>query len=197
MSVYPEKRDGRLTGYWYAEVRSKRANQPRFRRRFETRKEAEGYEAYVRATDQEPPGIGGEVSGLTFAAVCAEYEDKGPWRTGRDISVISRADTLCNLSFGRLPIEHIDYAKLEALVEDLTRRPGPKGKVRKPATVNRYLTAASEVLRYAVRKKYRPDMPELPWRIEPKQPRIHWLTEAAGDALVSFQIGELDSHQFL
>jgi hypothetical protein len=64
---YPEKRGGKFTGYWYGEVRSMNASRDRFRRRFETRKEAEGYEAYVKAVGHEPPGLV-ELSDLSASA---------------------------------------------------------------------------------------------------------------------------------
>jgi hypothetical protein len=63
---YPEKRGGKLTGYWYGEVRSMKTDQARFRRRFGTREEAEGYEAYVKAVGHEPAGL--ELSDLSSSA---------------------------------------------------------------------------------------------------------------------------------
>src|SRR6185312_4037957 len=63
---YAEKRDGKLTGYWYGEVVIK-ATSERFRRRFETKKAAEGYEAYVKATGYEPENLkDAKLSGPTF-----------------------------------------------------------------------------------------------------------------------------------
>ena len=51
--AYAEKRDHKLTGHWYGEVVLKVTGE-RFRRRFETKRGAEGYEAYVHATGEEP-----------------------------------------------------------------------------------------------------------------------------------------------
>jgi hypothetical protein len=49
----PEKREGKLTGFWYGEVDRRNKGGQRFRRRFETKREAEGYEAYVKAAGCE------------------------------------------------------------------------------------------------------------------------------------------------
>ena len=50
---HAEKRDGKLTGFWYGEVDRRHKGGERFRRRFETKAKAEGYEAYVKATGEE------------------------------------------------------------------------------------------------------------------------------------------------
>ena len=52
---HAEKRDGKLTGFWYGEVDRRHKGGERFRRRFETKAKAKGYEAYVKATGEEPP----------------------------------------------------------------------------------------------------------------------------------------------
>ena len=63
----PEKRDGKLTGHWYGEVDRRAQGGQGFRRRFETKKEAVGYEAYVKATGIEPENLKDAKLGLTFA----------------------------------------------------------------------------------------------------------------------------------
>jgi hypothetical protein len=69
---HAEKRDGKLTGFWYGEVDRRHKGGERFRRRFETKAKAEGYEAYVKATGEEPPGLAeGDITGRTFASVAA------------------------------------------------------------------------------------------------------------------------------
>ena len=70
---HEEKRDGKLTGFWYGEVDRRHKDGERFRRRFETKEKAEGYEAYVKATGEEPPGLAeGDITGRTFASIAAE-----------------------------------------------------------------------------------------------------------------------------
>jgi hypothetical protein len=69
---HAEKRGGKLTGFWYGEVDRRHKGGERFRRRFETKAKAEGYEAYVKATGKEPPGrADGDVRGCTFANITA------------------------------------------------------------------------------------------------------------------------------
>lgn len=81
--AYAETRDGKLTGFWYGEVDLRHKGGGRFRRRFETKKAAVGYEAYVKATGEEPPGAAeGDVSGRTFASVAEECKAAGGPKAG-------------------------------------------------------------------------------------------------------------------
>jgi hypothetical protein len=50
------KRDEKLTGFWCGEVDLRPQGRERFRRRFETKRAAEGHEAYVRAGGEESSG---------------------------------------------------------------------------------------------------------------------------------------------
>ena len=75
--AYAEKRDGKLTGFWYGEVVLK-ASHARYRRRFETKREAAGYEAYVKATGFEPVNLKDAKLGVTFSQVAGSLTvDKG------------------------------------------------------------------------------------------------------------------------
>ena len=61
---------------WYGEVDRRHKGGERFRRRFETKAKAEGYEAYVKATGEEPRGLAeGDITGRTFASVAAECKE--------------------------------------------------------------------------------------------------------------------------
>lgn len=151
----PEKRAGKLTGHWYGEVdRRHKPGGIRFRQRFETKKEAEGYEAYIKATGEAPPWLAGEAggSGHTFASVAGDCRaNYAPWSSQKDPSVIQRLEFACASKLGRVPIDKVGRSHLETLVADLKARPGTKGKGAKLAgsTINRYLTAVSTVLTYA------------------------------------------------
>jgi integrase len=168
-----EKRDGKLTGFWYGEVDRRHKGGLRFRARFETKKEAEGYEAYVRATGEAPPwatqdGVG---AGYTFATVAADCKaNYAPWARQRDRSVIQRLEWLCSGKLGAMPIEAIGREDLERLVSDLKARPAKqKGQKLSGSTINRYLTAVSTVLTYAAKdpRKYgKLQRPSLPWQTE-------------------------------
>jgi hypothetical protein len=78
---YAERRKGKLSGRWVGEevVRGHR-----YRQAFDTKPEADGYEAYVKATGQEPPHKdGAKHTGVTFAEVAALCRDAGGPRRGR------------------------------------------------------------------------------------------------------------------
>jgi hypothetical protein len=73
---HAEKRDGKLTGFWYGEVDRRHKGGERFRRRFETKAKAEGYEAYVKATGEEPAGLAeADITGRTFVSAAAECKE--------------------------------------------------------------------------------------------------------------------------
>lgn len=181
---YAEKRDGKLTGFWYGEVLHKE-KQMRFRHRFETKRDAAGYEAYVRATGEEMPGLGTGISGRTFATVAQECRDNYPgWRTGKDKSVLQRLDWLLTQPLAKLPIESITLANLEAIVRTLEKAP-VNGKPRAKQTINNYLSAASTVMAYAVRQRYITAAPDVPWFKRAKG-RLLTLTEEQENAVCAF-----------
>jgi integrase len=171
--AHAEKRDGKLTGFWYGEVdRRHKPGGMRFRSRFETKREAEGYEAYVKATGEAPPwSVGDTGSGHTFKSVAADCKaNYAPWSRQRDVSVIQRLEWLCWSRLGNLPIASIGREQLERLVADLKARPAKQaGTKLSGSTINRYLTAVSTVLTYAAndpRKYGAVTRPTMPWQTE-------------------------------
>jgi len=170
--AYAEKRGETLTGFWYGEafVKVKGGEPKRFRRRFNIKKDAEGYEVYVKLMGCEPPTLEGEGegSGHTFAAVAQECKDaggpKGKWKNGRDPSIVQRVD-YCVRVIGHYDITKVTRKTLELIQKDLEKRPSlGKGKAAKltQSTINRYLNAASAVLHYAVLSEYREAKPKAP-----------------------------------
>lgn len=165
----PEKRAGKLTGHWYGEVdRRHKPGGIRFRARFETKKEAEGYEAYIKATGEAPPWLAeGGVSGHTFASVARDCRaNHRPWARGKDSSGIRRLEFLIDGPLGKLPLEGITRERLEKLVGELKSR-GMAG-----STANRYLAVVSTVFTYAtkdVAKYGRVTKPTIPWQDEGEQ----------------------------
>lgn len=185
--AYAEKRDGKITGHWYGEVKLK-ATGERFRRRFDRKVDAEGYELYINKTGQEPPGLSG-ISGRTFSAVAKEAKDAGgptgAWKRGRDTSVIQRLEFVCGTKLGRLPIEMVTYSAILDFVTDMEKRPGRMAEKMSTGTINRYLTAVSAVMTFAEAKGYIDKTPKVPWRNEQKQGRFHWLQEGQEDAIAA------------
>lgn len=182
MSTYPEKRGTQLTGRWYGETRTKKN---RFRRPFSTKAMADLYAGHCKAFDAEPDWAteqDGEVSALTLSKVARECKAHHvPWQHGRDPAVGSRVEWLCAGKLGAMPIDTVDTTAAEALVRDLARRPGRKGKLT-GASINRYLSTLSTILRYAARKGYVTAVPELPWQRETGK-RLLTITEAQEDAI--------------
>jgi integrase len=172
---YAEKREGKLTGRWVGQCRIKGET---LRRIFETRKAANGYEAYVRETGEEPAHLNeAKLVGPTFRE-CAEHCIKTnlTWKRGRDPSGRHRLDYLID-RLGPKPVAMITKDVLTALVQDLARRPAQRGGGKlSMGTINRYLSAASAVLSDARSRGLLEVQPVIPWQ-EDKGHRIHWLSE--------------------
>lgn len=172
---YAEKREGKLSGRWVGEVDHRHKGGPRFRMAFETKRQADAYEAYVKHCGEPPPGLTGDDTGRTFAAVAQELKEAGGpdgvWARGRDKAVLQRLDTLMgHHRIGRAPIASVNYAMAEGLVQELAKKPGRNGLGKMSEhTINRYLTALSAVLGYAEVKGYISRAPKLPWRKPPRR----------------------------
>jgi integrase len=188
---YAEKRDGALTGMFYGEVIYKERGKAdkRFRRRFDTKRAAEGYEAYVKATGMEPPDLQeARLTGPTFAEVAqAARENKDAWKRGKDASGLKRLEYIETTAIGATAVSDVTTAMLDTLVRDLERRPvrGGEGRKMSAGTVNRYLSAASAVLRFALERRLIAHMPTVPWKEETGH-RLHWLDAGQEEAVVAY-----------
>lgn len=183
--AYAEKRDDKLTGFWYGEVTLKAG---RFRRRFETLKDAKGYEAYVRATGEEPVHLNeAKLAGPTFKETVVLMRASKP--TGRDRSGNNRLDYLVG-RFGHLTMAGITTPILDTLVAELEKRPAQSGGSERlsPGTINRYLSAFSGVYTWARERDTALVPPVVPWRKEAGK-RIHWFTQEQEDVLARYLTG--------
>jgi integrase len=141
---------------WIGEVYRKPKT---FRRRFKTKKDAEGYELYVKLTGDEPPTIDNAQStgAPTFAEVVekakAKGGPKGKWKAGRDGSLMQRLD-YCVTVIGTYEVTRVTRAVLGRIAERLEKKPANTTRKRPltPATINRYLAAAHAVLTFAHRE---------------------------------------------
>lgn len=176
VAVYPERRSGRLTGVWIAEVMHLGK---RRRDRFPTKYEAERWADITKITGAPPEEPKALVVAHSFGDVAKEaLQDYQGWEKRRDPSREQRLTYVIDVIGKDKPVADVDDADFDKLVADLKRRPGYHGQKRlSAATINRYLATASVVCRFAKRKKYRKDVPDVPWQKEDGQ-RIHWLTEA-------------------
>lgn len=184
---YPEKREGKTTGRWIGEVDRRRQGGARFKQPFATKAEADLYEAHVKVHGAEPAaGSDGRALGPTFADVAQMCRDAGgpkkaKWKDDRDHQRMQRLEYVTGV-LGHLGIAAIKTTDLDAIVKGLRGRPGRKGKKLSPGTINRYLTVASAVLRFAVDRDMREAMPKVPWQEEAGQ-RTHVLTETQQEAV--------------
>jgi integrase len=187
----PEKRDGTLTGFWYGEVDRRTKGEGRFRRRFETKREAVGYEAYVKATGIEPDNLKDAKLGVTFADAAEAWKaSNDTWKRGRDKAGQQRLEWMIG-HLGKLAVGSITTETMDAVVRDLEKRPPSarhNGKISS-ATINRYLSAASAVLTHA--RDRDPKLPgcKLPWKKETGH-RRHWLSDDQEEALVRWLTGQ-------
>jgi site-specific recombinase XerD len=193
--AYAERRDGKLTGFWYGEVCAQTSKSlfatrfDRFRRRFDTKKAAEGYEAYVKATGEEPANLqDAKLSGPTLkeTVILMLSKKKG----SRDPSGARRLAYIVE-RLGHLTMNAITTTVLDSLVADLEKRPSQmsgKDKISS-GTINRYLSAYSGVLTWARERDDTLSAPVIPWRKEAGS-RIHWFSQAQEDVLVPYMLGQ-------
>lgn len=179
--AYADKDKGKLTGLWLGEVQR---GGKRYRKHFDTKKEAEAYEGYVRMMGEEPPTIleGRKVAlkGRSFAEVAEQCKEaggpNGAWKVGRDPSLLQRLDYVIG-KIGAYDIEDITRTLVREKVADaLARTPVKPGKLLKQSTVNRYVSVASGVLSWACDEGLLAVKPELQFKNESK-------TRAERDAL--------------
>lgn len=186
---YPEKRDGKATGWFYGETFVK---DKRFRRRFDTKKLADGYEVYVKLMGEEPPSLDNEGpgSGRSFAEVAEECKKaggpKGKWHAGRDHSIIQRID-YCVSVIGHIDIANVKRKTFELITADLKKRPAlGKGHKLTNATINRYLNAAGAVMTYAEQCEYVEAKPKTPLEREVSKRRGILHSFEQEDAILGF-----------
>jgi integrase len=181
MAVYPERRKGRLTGKWIAEVTQ--AGERR-RKRFKTKEEGERWEGLLRLTGTPTVETGSAPSGPTFGSVAKEArEHHAGWQHSRDPSLGPRLDYVVAALGEDTPIERIRTTDLDGLVSTLRKRRGSKSDKLSAGTINRYLSVISAVLTFARRREYIIGLPVVPWQRESGR-RIHWLTVEAETAIV-------------
>lgn len=158
--AYAEKRSGTLTGKWIGEVLTKKSG--RFKKAFDTKKGAEAYEAFVRMMGCEPPTLADDGSFVTdparafrsVAEACkAAGGPRGKWKRGKDHSILQRLDYAV-ARIGGVDIGDVTRALIrEKIVKALRKSPADTtGKPLAQGTINRYTSAVSAVLTWAVQE---------------------------------------------
>lgn len=188
MAVYPEKRKGKYTGVWIAEVTINGARAGR--ERFQNQTDAQRWYDHMKLLGAPPPGSVPKKAkdlGPTVGAVVREHLRE---YEGRDANHPRHLRYIEDTWGSSTPIAKVDETFLDMLVNSLRGRPGYEGRKLTNATINRYLSAASGLMRFAKRKKYlKGELPEVPWREEDGR-RIHWLTEDEEEQVVAAMLDQ-------
>jgi integrase len=183
MTCYPEKRKGRPTGKWIAEVTLPHIG--RMRQRCDSFQEGERWADTVKALGYVPQGTtdAPEAPVTTWGhvvALCREAGGRrGKWKGGRDRSLAQRLDAVTTFIGAHTPINAVTTTIMDRLVSHL------EAQGLAPSTINRYLDAASSLLGFAVDRGLLPQAPKLPRQSEAGRERLLWLSEAGEDAVVS------------
>lgn len=144
---YADRKNGKLTGRWVGEIDTRRSDgtEIRFRKRFATKAEADGYEAYVKATGGEPNAPLAAPT-LTFAMAARRYREKTNPKWSNNPTNRGRLD-FAETHLGKLDVGAIRKAQLLDYVETIKARCGWAGKTVANRTVNLYLSVVNKVLK--------------------------------------------------
>lgn len=174
--AYADKRDGKHTGSFVGEWAAGKK-----KRRFKKMQDARDYETYCKLMGREPPTIEDGQTESTGAPTFAKVTElakaaggpNGKWKK-TDNDLMQRL-AFCVDVIGAYEIQRVNRGVLKKITEALDRRPKCPGKtgLRGPdatrhgllsnARKNRYLTAASGVLKYALHEELIEFQPKAPW----------------------------------
>lgn len=190
MAIYPDKKDGKLTGRFRVELK---AGTERYRKRHDTHREAVSDELAVKAAWARGETASGAVLELpvakshTIASVTHEARgvlwrntvgEESAWAHIRDIAIILG---------GTVRLDTFDTLSMDKVATVLTR----KGLA--DTSVNRYLSHFRTFLVWARDRKYmeRLAFDEIiwPWRKETAG-RIRWITRAEEAAMKAYLTGK-------
>src|SRR6185503_9330634 len=114
MAVYAERRSGRLSGKWIAEVTHLGV---RVRKRFDTKHEADRWEEIVKVTGQPPSDPKALVVAHSLGDVAKEALEHHPgWEQGRDYSREQRLTHAIDVIGRDKPIADVEESDLDRLV---------------------------------------------------------------------------------
>lgn len=181
--AYAEKRKGRTTGKWIAEVDLPpvMGRRSRVRERFDTKSDAERWEGLVRVTGSAPARRETEQrasEGPTLGEIARALEatnGQGRWSAKNHAAASRRAVVVSY--FGKVRVRRITFVMAEQFIEHLLRMPR-YGKQMSPATINHYLSALSGYLKYAEQRGDIEYRPKLPWRKVKKRKQDHYEPDA-------------------
>ena len=198
--AYIDKKDGKPTGSFVGEWPKGKK-----KRRFKTMQEAKDYEAFTKLFGRESIAIedGGPSSGeLSYREVVvlakAAGGPNGKWKTD-DTDLYLRLDYCCD-QIGDYGISRVTRGILKKITASLANRPASPGKrgadktrggLLSNARKNRYLSAASSVLTFAVNEEIIENKPSVPWLNETEDRRHRDILTPEQDEVV---LGLIESH---
>lgn len=174
-NIYPDKKDGKLTGRWRVEVQRDGIRLPR--KRFDSveaavkyrddclRQLAEGVGVPVGTKRRDTRGAAKDFRDLVKKCVEPIWAGKAVFdRAGIQLEEAAEY-------FGDIDLNTIDTGHIDGYIAWLYDE-----KNLKPATVNRYLSFVHTALKYAHKRRWIDTMPVFEWQDEPKG-RLRWLEE--------------------
>jgi integrase len=186
MSVYPERRKGRLTGKWIAEIT--RNGERIARKTFDLKRDADSWEGSLKLG--ESPILPDMPKGPFFGDVTKELLEASP--RASDPSGRRRLEYVAEFIGDGTPVSDVSTVMMDKLVKALKAREGKaRGSTTSPGTINRYLSAVSAVLKFA-RERYPKEVTNritMPWQ-EDDGHRIDFLTELKEAEVLDYMLAQ-------
>ncbi|API58449.1 hypothetical protein BSL82_03330 [Tardibacter chloracetimidivorans] len=176
MPIYPDKKNGKLTGRWRVETQK---GTFRLRGRFDTYEEAQAAEVdYQRRLDTGEAQEAKRRSEVPETLLEGLKKAPAIWRGKRSAHTsMSRLTIAADILGHSKKIDDITTTDIDSLVDRLYER-----KVSE-ATINRYLSTVHTFMKWAKDRGARTkDLPKFPWKDE-DEGRIRWITPAEEMAL--------------
>lgn len=168
MSIYPDRKNGKLTGRYRVEVQ---AGGRRVRMRASSLEEAKALEQSILKGEIKPKVIP-VVATKVLTLKNAIGQSQGILWSGQETEHRSfrKLEAISQIVGPDIPLDTFDANTVDKIVRHL------QDKGMSDGTINRYLSAVSAFLGFCKRRKwYTAELPELEWRDE-DQGRIRWIT---------------------
>src|SRR6187455_265244 len=121
MAVYPERRNGRLTGKWIAEVTQ---HGERRRKRFDSKRDGDRWADFIALTGAAPAPANPDVpKSMTFAEAAHQLKMSNPDRGKDDPSGRKRTEHVIE-KLGDMPLSEITTPVMDELVRKLRKHKG-------------------------------------------------------------------------
>ena len=157
MSVYPEKRSGRHTGRWVAEVM---VDGKKHRTRTSTIEEAREAERAFKEGHEPIAKVRSSSRRMTLGQLLVTAQESIWGHTKDWKGSMNQAARVVEILGEGTPIQDINNLTVDRLKAELSHL--------KPATINRHISKLSALLRYADRRGFLPQgLPSIDWLQEP------------------------------